>query len=592
VEHLATLRSDNKEHADIFVVRHELINILQAVEEHFEDRAVSRFVALLRTNQVFSSDTKVDLIQACSHDALKKHMQKTFVPLLSALNQAFSTCSGEDMALAWIYVGLFRLHLLVPSSPLDPAKKPLAKVKQHDKYMFGITNALSAVRVDSGFSTGNFSPNTFHTQLLCTEAQRTAGKRSRQVKKCVERSEDAAPFLELFRETVQFTKTVASVESVNELVTFLQFETRKEKGQSSDLYNRELNWQSSASAFCMRLRASYACYEDVVIPLINAIRNVQRGLRDLAHLKVGEPSASEERMLRIQRSLLSFPQNDILTNSGTIEAVLASAIQKDEDMGKQSLSEKEDMSYVLPLLLSFLSRTELQVSVFSQCMEHDTLARCERILLSIVKSWYKHEHDSPIDAPDGRLENGNQHGVEAEEEILERSYRDQFPNHAKEFQQILENVELSEIYDDHELVENEVIHPVSGLNVTTEDITLLVLLHRRIFSKNVEKVDDGRRIFSFRLAYDAASYLDPITQWIKRPELETQYVGAHTMALALSTTSIGIGPSNHHLLYDRFKGEKSLGIDFHKDPNPKEASKASMLMGRLLIRVTQLLKGR
>ena len=102
------------------------------------------------------------------------------------------------------YIGLLSFHIFLPVSPLDPGGKPAAKVTQLKAYLNDISSRLAAKRMESGLSTGSFSPDNLDVTLLIDDASNAYRKMTNQEKKKVERSSNAPPLFELFREVTHF----------------------------------------------------------------------------------------------------------------------------------------------------------------------------------------------------------------------------------------------------------------------------------------------------------------------------------------------------------------------------------------------------
>lgn len=102
--------------------------------------------------------------------------------------------------------------------------------------------------MESGLSTGDFSPENLCVTTLIKDASNAHRKMSTQEKKKVERPLNAPPFFELFREVTHFARAVASVEKVLRLVDCIRnSQTKVEEHKTS--WNKEQNWQISVDSF-------------------------------------------------------------------------------------------------------------------------------------------------------------------------------------------------------------------------------------------------------------------------------------------------------------------------------------------------------
>ena len=72
----------------------------------------------------------------------------------------------------------------------------------------------------------------------------------------------------------QFLRVVANVDGALAIAGAFQ-NTTLSRDQLAIELEKEINWQSSACAFCNRLKNLYTPYKNVTIPLMNSIRQIQ-----------------------------------------------------------------------------------------------------------------------------------------------------------------------------------------------------------------------------------------------------------------------------------------------------------------------------
>jgi hypothetical protein len=157
-------------------------------------------------------------VQTCKHRIFTKLAASVLGPLLSAVEKMENTSSQEMVSLGSIYIGLLCFHLSLPASPLDPGKKPSAKVVQWDQHLRDLGSKLVTIRMEAGHVTGNFEPDNDEVTSLVNSLSHGYTKRSKQEKKRVERPSIVPPFYELFREVHHFASTVASADNILGLV--------------------------------------------------------------------------------------------------------------------------------------------------------------------------------------------------------------------------------------------------------------------------------------------------------------------------------------------------------------------------------------
>lgn len=503
----------------------------------------------------------------------------------------------EQLALAWLYLGLLRLHLLIPTSPLDPGRKPAAKMSQLDLYLESLASQLTVMKLDSGLESGNFAPSSPEALSLLEKAEKASTKRANQAKKKVERPDDAAPFAHLFQETKHFAKTTANIDPVLSLSDLIQ--TDAEKGSSS-----EINWQSNASAFNARITSFFVAYEDVTLPLVAAVNMIQHGLRQLVYSqgKTEKKVTVEGRVVALSDRLLRFPMGDMfspIVAGSDIDIVskamgnVSSTSATDGMGGRQKVLVKTQLS----VLLASLARTaatavEFQGRYGAPDERSNRIAR--ETLCAIVSAWQRMDTNAESGGDQQPKDDKHVYGVtESDEEKTERLFREQFPDHGKEFNTILEAVELACDGGDDFLEESPVDNSpqdeegmgllIGNVTLSSEQISLLSQLHRNLHATSKKRSGDFSRMGSFSLSYEAANRLGDIVDKSEKQQADGWTTGSHLMALATRRSTTGRG---HISPLD----EDSAPPDFHNDSNPLEIIKANECLKRLTLRIAQLLR--
>ena len=472
------------------------------------------------------------------------------------------------LAQAWIYCGVFRLQLLVPSSPIDPGRKPAAKVEQLDFVISDISSNILSMSLHTGLSGGDFNPNSPMVKSLCDEKSVYVKKRSHQKKKITERPPSSPSFYDLYREIHNFCKTV-TVEKVTSMIKLIETST------NSNFGSHETNWQCSAASFCNRLSTTYSMYEDVTIPCMNEIRSIQRGFRELSLCHA--QSYHSESIVQIQNSLLTYPS----TNKDLLDQIEVDTMGKSFDklllqfgLSGRNGAKSEITSIVRSCHIASLFRLHLRTSLEKS---HAGITSVD--FQSVTSSLSMIANSSEVHS--GLLEKDGITPHESEAEREERELREYFPDHSAEFQRIITRLEEYEEdqNDDHldfTQDDNTQIRPLSD-----KELSQAILLHRELFS-GAATVDDKLRTKVFVSSYDAASRMGELTNWMVNPEDEISFLGSHILAVSLRlNTSRNVWlPSLHS---DNIR-------DFHNDPFPSESIKANAPLRELLMRIAQLLR--
>eukprot|EP00563_Minutocellus_polymorphus_P011097 CAMPEP_0181061420 /NCGR_PEP_ID=MMETSP1070-20121207/22512_1 /TAXON_ID=265543 /ORGANISM="Minutocellus polymorphus, Strain NH13" /LENGTH=5087 /DNA_ID=CAMNT_0023141375 /DNA_START=277 /DNA_END=15540 /DNA_ORIENTATION=+ len=535
------------------------------------------------------------IVNSCRNEPFRTLLQKVALPLIVTVRKL--RCNRdvdggpprqEQFALAWLYLGLLRLHLLVPTSPLDPARKPAAKMSQLDLYLESLASQLTVRKLDSGLESGDFAPSSPEALSLLEKAEKASAKRANQAKKRVERPGDAPPFAHLFQETRHFAKTTANIDRVLSLSQLIQTDT--EKGASL-----ETNWQSNGSAFIARISSFFSAYEDVTLPLIAAVNMLQQGLRQLVYSqsKVEEDFSVEGRVVALSDRLLRYPMGDIfnpVVMGGDVDLVSKAmgnlrSTSTDELGARQKGSVKTQLS----VLMASLARTAAAAVEFQHRYgARDALSNhvARETMSAIVTAWQR--MDSNTESVSDQQPKDDKHiygATESDEEKTERLFREQFPDHGKEFNTILEAVELACDGDDDFTEESPMGNSlqIGNITLTNEQISLLSGLHRDLYTSSKKRSGDCSRIVSSLLSYEAANRLGDIVDKAEKQQADGWSTGSHLMALATRRSTTGRG---HISLLDADAGPP----DFHNDPNPLEIVKANDCLKRLTVRIAQLLR--
>jgi midasin len=455
--------------------------------------------------------------------AASEYLKTLILPLLKCLERFWSgkTSSNyhaRDYAKARVYLGLLRFRLLVPDSPLDPGQKPLAKVRINDRRMETIRLELSAHRIDGLFVESNQSPINFVAQKLLNEGQLLLLERESQAERIIHRPKECPTFVSLYREITDFASQFLLVEKVLSLLNETELECE------GDIIHKLDHFQATAEAFSSRLRSQFAVYEDVIVPLLDALGSIMFGLSDL------KPA---------------------------LEGVIQSRVTAD---GEQLLRQcgqfpMTGMLNVLPVL-DTKSRRSLgiaQLALFG-------VQRKARVQ-SPMSRWYA--------MVEGVFETDptyNRSQVQLKHLDDEQEYREQFPDHLKDFKTSGDEYAM-ELAADEAKIETSALHD--------SHVTLMCELHEKAFSQEV--LIDSDRIEAFKLFFETSC------------RLYDNYGAAisATMASPLSGYALALSLFN---VEENQSGSSSLQstTDFFRKAQPEETTQADKVLASLNARLTVL----
>ena len=472
-------------------------------------------------------------------------------------------------AQAWVYIGLLRLNLLLPSSPIDPGRKPATKAEQLRCVISDMSTNLLSASLHSGLSNGDFAPDIPISRLLLNLREIYLKKQLRQQKKIIERPPHSPSFYDLYRELHHFCKT-SSVEKVSSLVKIV------ETSSESNYRSQETNWQCSAAAFCNRLLAVYSMYEDVTIPCINEIQSIQRGLRELSLVR--SPSSHSRSIIQAQNSLLVYPfthhdYSNQLTEESTLNGFDELLLQF--GLTGRAGSKIAIADIVRSCHLASLFRVHLASSLdhTRSCLSSEDFRSATGSLFFLAVASTNSSEEAPSE--------GNAHVHESEEEREERELREYFPDHCAEFQRIITRLDEDEDYQDADGSSESKQDNIDVSRLSDQELSLAVSLHRDLFNQTT-RVDDKLRTRMFVTSYTAASRIGELTNWMMNSDDGLSNLNSHIFALALRCNT------NKNVWLPSLYSETTR--DFHNDPFPSESIKADGPLALLLIRIAQLLR--
>ncbi|KAL7554496.1 hypothetical protein ACHAWF_017951, partial [Thalassiosira exigua] len=580
----ASQRSRNSFARQAETIKHLLGTVFDAFRMEL-GQAHAHSKSLLESNGMKASDIAA-VFEGCKSKGLTDHVDKLVVPLIQNIqvineSEEQSPIWKRHIARAWICLGLLRLNLLVPSSPIDPGMKPAAKVMQLEWFMREISSNLLSHSLHEGLSYGDFDPKSPLIDQLVALREVALTKRASQKKKIIERPPNAPPFHDLYREIHRFCKTVANVSNVLTLADSIESGDR-----ASNHRSQEVNWQCSAASFCTRLSTTYWMYEDVTIPCVNEIRAIQQGLRGLMFNAVEPPQTWS--IVKRQDELLEYPfRNDVFSHDLTKESYSEAMEELLLCFGVSERGSTKQDSGAMHRSIQMAGLVRYQISQStsrSPLVSGDDLLNINSIFASLA-----HLPDATV-AQEQKASTSN---VLDEEEAHEKEFREYFPDHSTEFEQLVSSEHDSVDGDRIDANPNdEDCDDAAEVSTLSEaELSLVVSLHNEIFSGKREKIDDNARIRAFVMSYEAASHLGHLTQWMKRTQGSESYLGSHLMALALRCD---VNRSAWSSRLEKAAPQSSPPTnsirDFHGDPFPAETSRADLPLRNLLIRVGQLLR--
>jgi len=595
VNHLVTLNFERFLN-EALVIRKLFVDVLDSLRDHFDDqKALHKLISFVSQDdpRSFSQIASLfeDLMNSCSFEALKPLAIGVVIPLISHIVSAskergFDENQGEA-AISWVLIGLLRLHLSLPASPIDPALIPEAKAQQLKERAKILYPEMILRRAGDLLNQNLVQASRPSSILIVEESARLKDKYMKQRSKQVARPESSPSYSNFFAEVHRFAMSTGSIEEVSELANGLLKPEHSEL--LPKLIAREANWQSTAHAFIERLSTHFLVFEDVGVPVTNAIRCIQRGLQKLA--KFSQKKRENNKMYLILDDLynrfLHFPFTS--TREDFVLSVFSdnrlAGYLKSQMVLHHGFSEGQAIAFAkefrLQSLFAFLYLTEVKIRMDGKLQGSSHIAELNWLFEQLVDFSVQ---EKTVDIKSKKML------LDVEEE---QRFRTQFPDHAKEFNMIVQAAEIG-VHDD-ELLDKldegtqNVKSPEFSLDLNDEQISLLCDTHKRLLSSNVEDVDDYCRVRCFIQCYVSASQIAIPLETEERPSGFMNEKSGHLMSLILSLNLCK--GSKMPLKFTSLKNQilSSSQLDFYNDPNPSKTAEACTILHDLTMRLAQLL---
>lgn len=552
--------------ARLFVYHYLLYDILESVKEVFQDDSMDAIVALVGVPGSLDclSNNEIDkAIVGINNSFFSLFGSNLIVPLLKEIWSAWredhlSLLFANHCARASIYLGLLRLKLVLPDSPIDPGRAPIAKISLIDRKLKEVFSHISARRLQSGFVNGSFTPRDDESMRCLAKHNALSQKRAVQQEKVIERIGSALPFHELFRAANDFLSSMSDCSSVLEIVDGLH---DSEATNHENLSARAQNWQLTAAAFNQRLVTDFGGYEDVTTSILDSIRMIQDGLCDVVHIHHGGKDGLPM-MATLHHELLRYP---IKCDSRATEALLGLA----RAAAKKSSVDSASTECFDSVSIAILSRLHLKKAVRG-------LSESELNTSSLLFSGLSQSLGDLVtqEKEDATLET-----------MQEKAFRQQFPDHRKDFHSLLQSDE-DDVKGEEDEGDDDGPESTPHSALSEQQVDVLYQIYKRIFSENHSYLPkDPARKLAYHLSYAsanetrAASGQESHSCW-----RQAESLGGHLFALSLvsipSTAMMRIHPYFH---------DSPTVVDFQNEPCPSMALSAAAPLEALLARTTQLL---
>ena len=240
----------------------------------------------------------VGFVNSSNDERLKQKGAKLIELYLDAVKQSFNDQISH--AEAWVYLGLLRLCLLLPSSPLDPCAKPSMKKQANYKIIEARKSMLYVKECHERVWSGGISTSDpellVETRVICHLEEQNA----ELGKHIVFRPLEADQFSRLYRDIHTASRTMFNIEKILDIMNSVRYGAVVQKKMI------EKTWQSSSSRFISYVQQEYSGYEDIVTPVITSMYHVKHGIRMLLSIG-GDLGAHNDRDTSLLNTMLCLP---------------------------------------------------------------------------------------------------------------------------------------------------------------------------------------------------------------------------------------------------------------------------------------------
>ncbi|ETP42508.1 hypothetical protein F442_10595 [Phytophthora nicotianae P10297] len=588
------------------------------------------------TSQTFDGKTQATLLKALrtsSDNTFSTLIDTLVVPLMTSLTKAAKEQqSGSRSALgeSMVMLGLWRFALLLPSSPVDPVTKPLVKKEN-------LLNRLAMLTMQDAANSSihRLNPSPAASVTAVENADRSLSELYSQVMEvsayAIQRYQPskrhtdgsaidpsgfgmqpvaASVFGELFRDLLRFNTTVMPIEKLSALLSTVR--SSKSSQQRKRELLRELDmFQQTSESFVAQLSKKFGeCFRDILEPVVAAIYCVKEGVALMTwslYQQIQETSLKQQQKETLALSLVQFPSslnvNSVDQSWHGIQLMLKTVgTQATPILFGAGVSNKRKAEVALLDValakMEFLFRETLTTSRTNRALDStavDTALESSKTLFDLFLAKWQEQKEREEQKRKEEEElfkyKVRQLDLETEEELLEKEYRDQFPDYStRDFQAFLSPEQAAAGTDG------------SGLS-TTRDLDVLITdrimqrlceTHVKLYAETANSeiaITKDEIVNTFARAFSLAVKLRKSLNATASNTIETSVASSGVLAASLVQARLGsVGTKKGAVpSFQALNSEYIRGIDFHRDPLVKEVVLVAEPLQRLLVKVQSLL---
>lgn len=272
------------------------LDVLTACRDFYfpgvREQLLGAIAALGHSRELYERVLGLQLHTSISDSSIGQLFEICLPPVLQVLVQELTSAASGATSIAasgraWLNMGLLRLHLLLPTMPIDPAAKPAIKAR-----LLTESNHTATVNLRSDYLCHAVTESNLLTAEMIRSHSDITGRAAdieRLTGRGIVRPSNAASFIELYEEVKSAMDGFLSVSRLQDLLIRMEACSADGIGSTGSRDGRldgvrvsvqeEQAWQANAASFVDRLHSSFAPYEDITSTVVSAISNISMGLR-------------------------------------------------------------------------------------------------------------------------------------------------------------------------------------------------------------------------------------------------------------------------------------------------------------------------
>ncbi|XP_066110370.1 midasin isoform X3 [Saccopteryx bilineata] len=518
----------------------------------------------------------------------------------------------------WVSLGLLQIQTWLPQARFDPAVKRVYKLKYAKEELHRLQCEWKTQNLSSQLQTGrdlgdegiiNYSHP--HIRLLHQRIDQLENLIGSLLKKQACRPQLPA-YESLMQEIQLYVTSIAKAPSVQDLLARLlqafHVDGPRSAQVAQNLLKEEASWQQSHHKFRKRLAEEYGLYPDLVAPLQASILQLQHGMRLVAsevHSSLHSGVVCADRLDVLAASLLAFPSVSPTFPTYYAHADTLCSVKSEEvlhGLGKLILKHSGGKHLEGKGQRPGPSREQLLMNALLYLRSHvlckgeldqRALQLFRHVCQEIINEWDEQEHMAQEKAEQEsslyRRRSRNSRTALSEEEEEEREFRKQFPQHKKDFADILVEPALEKgISDGQEsqaAADPALLAPSSMQAVVQIHQQLCLYFARSLWYQQTPPPHEAKHFLSLFLScYQTGASLVTHFYPLMGVELNDQLLGSQLLACTLSHNTL-FGEATSDLVV-----KPDGPYDFYHHPNVPEAQHCQPVLQDFTEAVNQLLQ--